>query len=96
HVQTEEIIDRCVLRMINESARCLEESIVGKASHLDMALILGIGFPPFRGGLLKYADDIGIDNVMRCLGDYHSRHGSRFMPCGFLLEKGRLGSGFYL
>jgi len=54
-----QIVDRCINVMINEAKRCLEEKIVAKASYLDMALIMGIGFPAFRGGLLRYAEQKG-------------------------------------
>lgn len=54
---------RLILPMINEAASCLEDGIVGEASHIDLALIYGIGFPPFRGGLLKFADDQGLKRL---------------------------------
>ncbi len=55
---------RVFLPMINESAMILDEGIVSKALDVDLGLIFGIGFPPFRGGLLKYADSEGLDNIV--------------------------------
>ena len=51
-----------------------------------MALILGTGFPPFRGGLLKYADKLGINYVVDHLKMFEQKFGSRFSPCELLLE----------
>lgn len=56
----EEIIARMMIPMCNETVRCLEEGIVGTAAEADMGLILGIGFPPFRGGALRYIDQTGV------------------------------------
>ncbi len=60
----EEIVDRLMLPMIIETARCLEEGIVESVPEADMGLIMGIGFPPFRGGALKYADTLGLKAVV--------------------------------
>ena len=60
----EEVIDRLMLPMIIETVRCLDEGIVESPAEADMGLIMGIGFPPFRGGALKYADEIGIQNSL--------------------------------
>ena len=51
--------ERMVLAMINEAARCVEEGIVADAGQVDLAMIFGAGFPPFRGGVLRYADALG-------------------------------------
>lgn len=56
----EQIIERMMTPLCIETVRCLEESIVGSAAEADMGLIYGIGFPPFRGGALRYIDDIGV------------------------------------
>lgn len=59
----EEIISRMMLPMIIESSRCLEDKIVASPVEVDMGLLLGIGFPPFRAGALKYADTVGLKNL---------------------------------
>ena len=56
----EEIVDRLMVPMCIEAARCLEDDIVGTAAEVDMGLVYGIGFPPFRGGALKHVDKIGL------------------------------------
>lgn len=91
----EEVIPRFTAVMINEAARCLEENIVSKPSYLDMALIMGIGFPPFRGGLLRYADEQGIDKIVNQLQVYEQKYGSRFKPSGLLLKMKEEGKTFY-
>lgn len=78
------ILDRCLLMMINEAALCIEENVVAKASYLDMAMIMGIGFPPFRGGLLRYADQRGIDTILQSLNRFSEKYGNRFRPCALL------------
>ena len=55
----DEIVARCMVPMVNEVARCLEEKIVASPHEADMALLYGIGFPPFRGGACRYVDQMG-------------------------------------
>ena len=66
----EEIIDRLMLPMIIETVRCLDEGIVETPTEADMGLILGIGFPPFRGGALKYADTVGMKTILEKAAKY--------------------------
>jgi 3-hydroxyacyl-CoA dehydrogenase/enoyl-CoA hydratase/3-hydroxybutyryl-CoA epimerase len=94
-VNEEEIVERCILRMINESAFCLDEKIIDKAEFLDLALIYGIGFPPFLGGLLHHADSMGIDKIISHLAQYESRYGSRFTPSHYLIDFKNKGRRFY-
>lgn len=63
-VSDQEIVNHMVMPMINEAARCLEEGIVPDPMYVDMAMIMGTGFPPFRGGVLRYADHIGLSEVV--------------------------------
>ena len=87
--------DRTFLIMINEAARCLDDKIVVNPAYLDMALIMGIGFPPFRGGLLRYADSLGIDYVVDQLKRFKSLYGDRFSPCQRLLDMQKSRSSFF-
>src|SRR5262249_17848879 len=57
------VVERMVLAMINEAAMILDEKIVASAPELDLAMIMGTGFPPFRGGLLRYADSLGLPYI---------------------------------
>ncbi len=86
-----EIRERCLLIMINESARCIEEGIVAKATHLDLAMLLGTGFPPSRGGPLHYADSLGVQVVVDRLKHYEAIHGPRFAPTQLLIDHARDG-----
>ena len=69
-VSDQEIVERMMLPMIFECARCLEENIVSTPQEVDMGLLLGLGFPPFRAGALKYADAIGAKNLVELSGKY--------------------------
>ncbi|MEM1282542.1 MAG: 3-hydroxyacyl-CoA dehydrogenase NAD-binding domain-containing protein [Chlamydiota bacterium] len=91
----EEIVDRFVLGMINEGARCLEEGIVDSPLYVDMGLVYGIGFPPFRAGLLRYADSLGIKNVVQKLKTLTDRYGARFEPCEYIQQLANTKGAFY-
>ncbi len=71
-VSDEDIIMRMMIPMITESSRCLEDKIVSTATEVDMGLLLGLGFPPFRAGSLKYADSIGLKKLEEISKKYHS------------------------
>ncbi|MEE9369449.1 MAG: 3-hydroxyacyl-CoA dehydrogenase NAD-binding domain-containing protein [Pontiella sp.] len=94
-VSDEEIVDRLILIMLNEAIMCLEEGIVERVDYLDMALVAGIGFPPFRGGLLRYADERGIPSINKRLLELKTTCGDRFAPTGFLQEMDAEGARFY-
>jgi 3-hydroxyacyl-CoA dehydrogenase/enoyl-CoA hydratase/3-hydroxybutyryl-CoA epimerase len=70
--------------MINEAAFCLEDEIVRSAAKLDLAMIFGTGFPPFRGGLLRYADSQGTRAILQSLEELADRNGPRFAPSDLL------------
>ncbi len=91
----EEIRDRLLFAMVNEASRCLEEGIVERPDYLDMALILGIGFPPFRGGILRYADDCGPARVVERLERFRESAGERFAPSALLARMAQEGDSFY-
>jgi 3-hydroxyacyl-CoA dehydrogenase/enoyl-CoA hydratase/3-hydroxybutyryl-CoA epimerase len=80
----EEILPRFLYAMINEAARCLDEKIVEKAAYIDLSLIMGMGFPPFQGGLLAYADRIGSQKIVETLDRFKEKLGMRFEPCNLL------------
>jgi len=94
-VSDEEILDRCILPMINEASRCLEEQVVTSAQDVDLGMIMGTGFPPFRGGLLKYADTMGPQKVVEKLEKYAQRFGARFEPAPAMRERAKNGKLFY-
>lgn len=90
----QDIIDRCVLSMVNEAARCLEEKVVENPETVDLGMIMGTGFPPFRGGLLRYADSQGLDQILNRLRELATKVGKRFEPSEALKEIAKKGS-FY-
>jgi 3-hydroxyacyl-CoA dehydrogenase/enoyl-CoA hydratase/3-hydroxybutyryl-CoA epimerase len=91
-----EVIEaRLLMPMVNEAAYCLEDRIVPSPAKLDLSMIFGAGFPPFRGGLLQYADDLGIDRVLNRLQDLHERLGARFLPSPLLVRMAETRKTFY-
>ncbi len=94
-VPEKDIVDRLVLAMINEAARVLEEGVVASAGSLDLAMIMGTGFPPFHGGLLRYADSLGAEAILMRLTDLQRVHGARFAPAGLIMELSAADRSFY-
>jgi len=90
-----EILQRLVLPMVNEAARAVGEGVVRSPRDGDIGAIFGFGFPPFRGGPLRYADDLGAERVVTDLERLADRHGARFAPCDVLREQARNGTKFY-
>ena len=97
HVQIpeEEMVRRCVLAMVNEAARCLEEGILRNVRDGDVGAVFGVGFPPFRGGPFRYVDTVGAATVVRQLQELNTRHPPRFEPAKVLLEMAQAGKTFY-
>ncbi|GDX04818.1 fatty acid oxidation complex subunit alpha FadJ [Buttiauxella sp. A111] len=81
-----EIAQRCVMMMLNEAARCLDEGVVRSARDGDIGGVFGIGFPPFLGGPFRYMDSQGAGEVVAQLQRLASRYGERFAPCDRLLQ----------
>jgi 3-hydroxyacyl-CoA dehydrogenase/enoyl-CoA hydratase/3-hydroxybutyryl-CoA epimerase len=94
-VGDEEIVERCWLQMLNETARCMEEGIIKNPADVDIGVIFGFGFPPFRGGLLREADRHGLPWVVEKLDGYAGRYGDRLRPADLLREMARRGERFY-
>ncbi len=94
-VSDSEILERCILPMINEASRCLDEKVVASASEVDLGMIMGTGFPPFRGGLLRYADTLGARAIVEKLKKYQERFGARFEPAPALVKRAENDQRFY-
>ena len=75
----QEITDRLILRMISESWKCLDEKVVADADLLDIGMILGTGFAPFRGGVIRYANHFGTEKLQILLAKLASKYGERFI-----------------
>ncbi len=89
------VVERMVLSMINEAARILDEKIVASAAELDLAMIMGTGFPPFRGGLLRYADTLGSAYIVARLNGLTEKAGPRFQPSEPLQRLAAKNGKFY-
>ena len=89
-----EITDRLFFPMLLEATRVLEEGIVREPGDVDMGLILGIGFPPFRGGILRWCDTVGAGNIVERLSQFASL-GKRYEPTESLLKLAKSGETFY-
>jgi 3-hydroxyacyl-CoA dehydrogenase / enoyl-CoA hydratase / 3-hydroxybutyryl-CoA epimerase len=75
-----EVTDRLVLAVLNEGLACLREGVVEDAGLLDAGAVLGAGFPPFRGGPVRYIDETGRELLRGRLSELEARHGPRFAP----------------
>src|SRR5207245_9121412 len=80
-MQLSQARDRLVLLMVNEAAACLDEGLADDDSRIDLAMVLGTGWAPHRGGPLRYADDRGRAEVVQALEALAQHFGPRFEPC---------------
>ncbi|MGD8741707.1 MAG: 3-hydroxyacyl-CoA dehydrogenase NAD-binding domain-containing protein, partial [Desulfobacterales bacterium] len=91
----DEIIDAMLSLGINEAALMIEEGICDRPQDMDLALIYGLGYPPYRGGVLRYADKWGLKNVYQKLVDLEKQYGPRFKPADLIREMAESGKTFY-
>ncbi|AFM24835.1 3-hydroxyacyl-CoA dehydrogenase NAD-binding domain-containing protein [Desulfomonile tiedjei] len=95
NVSDQEIIDTMLALAINEGALIIEEGVCDEPQHMDLAMIYGTGFPPFRGGIFRYADKWGIANVYETLIKLERQFGPRFEPSNLLKKMVEAGRTFY-
>ncbi|MCD9531029.1 fatty acid oxidation complex subunit alpha FadB [Photobacterium carnosum] len=88
------IIDRMMIPMINEVVRCLEENIIATPAEADMALVYGLGFPPFKGGVFRYLDNLGLANYA-ALADSHQSLGPLYQVPEGLRAKAAADECYY-
>ncbi|WP_411993602.1 fatty acid oxidation complex subunit alpha FadB [Agarivorans sp. DSG3-1] len=91
---SEQIIARMMIPMINEVVRCLEEGIIQSPAEADMALVYGLGFPPFRGGVFRYLDTMGLDKYV-ALADQYADLGPLYQVTDGLRAKAAAGETYY-
>jgi 3-hydroxyacyl-CoA dehydrogenase/enoyl-CoA hydratase/3-hydroxybutyryl-CoA epimerase len=89
------IQDRLALLFVNEAIRCLDEGVLQSPADGDLGAVLGVGFPPFRGGPFHYADSLGLAPLTQTLGTFATAHGSRYEPAASLVERARQGRKFF-
>lgn len=85
-LSAEELTRRLVLLMVNEAARCLEEGVVESAADVDLGMVMGTGFAPFRGGPLRYADTLGLPKVAEELNRLATTVGPHYAPCSLITD----------
>jgi 3-hydroxyacyl-CoA dehydrogenase/enoyl-CoA hydratase/3-hydroxybutyryl-CoA epimerase/enoyl-CoA isomerase len=90
----EEIVERMMVAMCIETARCVEDNIVSTAIEADMGLILGLGFPAFRGGALRYLDSLGVSKFCQ-VADKYAELGELYTPTALMRAKGVSGETYY-
>ncbi|GLQ06684.1 3-hydroxyacyl-CoA dehydrogenase NAD-binding domain-containing protein [Sneathiella chinensis] len=93
-ISDEEILKRCIYPMINEGAKILEEGIATRASDIDVIWVYGYGWPIYRGGPMRYADYIGLDNVVKTLREYQEQYGDYWKPAPLLERLASEGKTF--
>ncbi|HEY0446388.1 MAG TPA: 3-hydroxyacyl-CoA dehydrogenase NAD-binding domain-containing protein [Allosphingosinicella sp.] len=93
-ISDEEIRDRCILAMVNEGAKILEEGKAQRASDIDTVWINGYGWPTYRGGPMFYADQIGLPKVLARLRELQAEHGDDFTPAPLVERLVTEGRGF--
>ena len=94
-VGRDEIVERCVLQMLNEAALTLGEGILRSPRDGDVGAVFGLGFPPFRGGPFRWADGQGTTTVLEKMRALEGRLGPRFRPAPLLAERGEASRPFY-
>ncbi|OMQ24785.1 fatty acid oxidation complex subunit alpha FadJ [Serratia oryzae] len=95
HMQHAVIAQRCVMLMLNEAARCLEEGVIRSARDGDIGAVFGIGFPPFLGGPFRYMDELEAEKVVKTLRYLQQHYGEHFAPCERLQRMAEQGERFY-
>jgi len=85
-ISTDEIVDRCILALVNEGGRILEEGIALRAVDIDIIYINGYGFPAYRGGPMWYADALGLDKVCGRILQFQEQHGELWQPAPLLTQ----------
>ena len=94
-VSNSEIVDTMLALAINEATLMIEEGICDRPQDMDLAMVYGTGFPPYRGGILRYADSWGLPAVYKKLLELEERYGERFTPSNLIKEMAGSARKFY-
>ncbi|XP_052207261.1 glyoxysomal fatty acid beta-oxidation multifunctional protein MFP-a [Diospyros lotus] len=87
-----EIVEIIFFPVVNEACRVLSEGIAVKAADLDIASVMGMGFPPYRGGILFWADSLGSKYICSRLEEWSNMYGEFFKPCAYLAQRAAKGA----
>jgi 3-hydroxyacyl-CoA dehydrogenase/enoyl-CoA hydratase/3-hydroxybutyryl-CoA epimerase len=90
----DELAHRLIFLMVNEAARCVEEKVVDSPEDADYGMILGIGFAPFRGGPLRFAEHFGLKKIVEEM-ERLAQSEEKFLPCDILKKHALAGTKFY-
>ena len=94
-VSKQEVVDLMLANGINEAAYMIQEGICDRPQDMDLAMIYGTGFPPYRGGILRYADKWGLKNVHAKLLELEKQYGARFKPADLIRDMAQSAKTFY-
>ncbi|KAF3795753.1 Peroxisomal fatty acid beta-oxidation multifunctional protein [Nymphaea thermarum] len=90
-LQDKDIVEMVFFPVVNEACRVLAEAIAVKSSDLDVASVMGMGFPPYRGGVMHWADSLGSKYIYSRLNEWSEKYGSSYKPCAYLEERAAKG-----
>ncbi|MDE3170422.1 MAG: 3-hydroxyacyl-CoA dehydrogenase, partial [Acidobacteriota bacterium] len=93
-ISAEEIVDRCIYRLVNEGAQILDDGVALRAGDIDTIYVNGYGFPAFRGGPMWYADTVGLKKVYDRISEFHREHGAIWRPAPLLEPLAHAGRKF--
>ena len=93
-ISDEEIVDRCILGLVNEGAKILEEGVAQRSSDMDIVYINGYGFPIWRGGPMFYANSIGLDKVLEKINKFAEKDEDFWKPADLLVAMANNGGKF--
>ncbi|UCB50036.1 MAG: enoyl-CoA hydratase/isomerase family protein, partial [Deltaproteobacteria bacterium] len=93
-ISKQEVVDTLLALGINEAALMIEQGICDRPQDMDLAMIYGTGFPPYRGGILRYADKWGLKNVFEKLVELEKHYGPRFKPADMIKDMADSGKTF--
>ncbi|MBW1775226.1 MAG: fatty acid oxidation complex subunit alpha FadJ, partial [Deltaproteobacteria bacterium] len=88
--------DTLSLTMVNEAAHCLQEDVIASPRDGDVGAVLGLGFPPFRGGPFHHADDLGLETIVSRMETLAEQHGPRYAPAQMIVDMERQGKTFFV
>jgi 3-hydroxyacyl-CoA dehydrogenase len=87
-------LQRLLFSSVNEAAKILEEGIAYRASDVDIMWLYGFGFPRYRGGLLFWADQIGVKKIYDTMREWEKTYGDRWKPANLIKELAESGKSF--
>lgn len=93
-ISDDEILKRCIYPMINEAAKILDEGIASRASDVDVIWVYGYGWPVYRGGPMRYAEHVGLDNIYNDMLKFKEEFGDEWTPAPLLEKLAKEGKGF--